>query len=163
MDIFCLHVMCPEKMSWSFIDISVPYFDLVSQVLSCTVLVVISFSPTSGSTLTYTGAFRPGWTPGPKSMWPTTWLPTPASGWWEMNKKVCCPAPPPATLRSSIISTLTSIGWSTKHCSLSSQMIDFHSLYTRSCLGCLHINSSFMRIFPACCYWIQLPKCFWGC
>lgn len=134
----------------------------MSRVLSCTVLVVVSFSPTSGSTLTYTGAFRPGWTPGLKSMWLTIWLTTPASGWWGMNKKVCCPAPPPATLRSSIIYTLASIGWRTEHCSPSSQMRDCHSFYTRSCRGWLHINSSFMRIFPACCYWIQLPKSFLG-
>lgn len=74
----------------------------------------LSFSPTSRWTRACTGAFRPGWTRGPKSTWPVTWLPRTTSGWWEKDEKICCPAPPPAVQWSCIISPLTSTGWSTR-------------------------------------------------
>lgn len=80
-------------------------------------LIDVSSSLSSGSTHACTDAFRPGWTRGPRSTWRATWLQTTASGWWETDKKAWCLVPPPATLRSSIISTLTSTGWSTEHCS----------------------------------------------
>lgn len=83
-------------------DVSLPVWRRLDlQVMSA---VVLSFSPTNGSTLVCTDAFRPGWTPGPRRTWPPTWMPTPTSGWWEMTKRACCPAPPPATPRSSTIS-----------------------------------------------------------
>jgi len=77
----------------------------------------MSFSPTSEWTHACTDVFRPGWTPGPRSMWQVKWVLTATSGWWETNKRDCCPAPPLAAPRFSIISTLTSIGWSIGHCS----------------------------------------------
>lgn len=125
-------------------------------------LCLFSFSPTSGSTRACTDAFRPGWTPGPKSTCPATWPPTPTSGWWERNKKVCGPAPPAATLRSFIISTLTSTGWSTEHCSPSAQKINSHSLHAASCQGWLHIYSSFMGSFyPNLLLMDSVAKIFW--
>ena len=68
-----------------------------------------------------TDASRPKWTPGPKSTWPVTWPAPVRSGWWEKNKKTSCPAPPAAARRSSITSTLTSTGWSTELCRLSTK------------------------------------------
>lgn len=97
---------------------SVPVWRHLDLQLSC--LVDLSFSPTSGSTLACTHAFRPGWTPGPRNTWAPAWRPTPTSGWWEKTKRVCWPAPPPATPRSFTISALTSTGWSTEPCSFSS-------------------------------------------
>ncbi len=116
-------------------------FELVAE-LCC------SFSPTSRLTHACTDASRPGWTPGSKSMWPVTWLPTATSGWWGMSKRACCPAPPPAALRSCIISTLTSTGWSTERCSLCGR------LHATNCHWRLHSYSSFMWSFSTCCYWI---------
>lgn len=104
--------------SRSSLHTSVPVWRHLDLQLSC--LVDLSFSPTNGSTLACTGASRPGWTPGLRNTWPPAWLPTPTSGWWETTKRVCCPAPPPATPRSFTISTLTSTGWSTEPCSLCS-------------------------------------------
>lgn len=118
------------------LHVSVPVWKHLDLQLSC--LVDLSFSLTNGSTLACTDAFRPGWTPGPRNTWPPAWLPTATSGWWEMTKRVCCPAPPPASPRSFTISALTSTGWSTEPCSL-----------------CLHGDEFIHSCLPG---WIQMPK-----
>lgn len=114
---------------------------------------VISFSPTSLWTHACTDAFTPGWILGPRSTWPVRWLLKAASGSWEMDKKACWPAPRLAALRCSIISTLTSTGWSTKH---RNTCVSANWLLTCPHNKLPRINSQ------SCRYWIQLPNFLWG-
>lgn len=110
-------------------------------------------SPTSLWTHACTDAFTPGWILGPRSTWPVTWLLKAASGSWEMDKKACWPAPRLAAPRCSIISTLTSTGWSTKH---RNTCVSANWLLT-----CPHNKLPRMNS-QSCRYWIQLPKFLWG-
>lgn len=110
-------------------------------------------SPTSLWTHVCTDAFTPGWILGPRSTWAVTWLLTATSGSWEMDKKACWPAPPLAALRCSIISTLTSTGWSTKH---RNTCVSANWLLTSPHNKLPRMNSQ------SCRYWIQLPKFLWG-
>lgn len=109
-------------------------------------------SPTSGCTHASTSAFRPGWTAGLRLTWRAKCLPTLRSGWREKHKKDCCRAPPPAALRSSIISTLPSTGWSTEHCSALSSEAGSTAREETSNLSVLDTAAKTCRVVYTCTF-----------